>query len=108
MSQHSSRPSTALMRVDDKLTDWIAQRIFEWNHALGRPLVRMYVTTDGNDGLALEYVDPKASSAGESYLVVVTTTNHIVGVVRDGLLDAEPHRLPPSRAACTLFRAAKA
>lgn len=108
MSQHNSRPSTALMTVPDRLADEFAQQIFEWQHMLGQPPVRMYLAMLGDDGLVLESVDSQAVSASESYFAIVTSTNRIIGVIRDGALDAEPHRIPPARTICTFFRAAKA
>ena len=44
----------------------------------------------------------------QSYLVVETGLNRIVGVLREGQLDALPEKIPSSETVCTLFVAAQA
>lgn len=101
-------PSTALVATGMILPEAVARAMYDLRRAFGHPPTQMYLGLDGRGRLAIEYVDPKAVSAEASYLVVESLSSRIVGILRDGALDAEPHRLPPSRVACTLFFAAKA
>ncbi|GEM_PF-5814849 len=102
------KPSTALMAIDRILPEAAARAMYDWRRAFGTPPTQMRLGVDARGNLAIDLADPKAVRPGESYLVVESLTSRIVGVLRDGALDAEPQHLPPSSAACTLFRAAKA
>lgn len=101
-------PPTALMAIGMILPEAVARAMYDWRRAFGQPPTQMYLGVDARGRLAAEYVDPKAVRSDESYLIVEALSGRIVGILRDGALDAEPHRLPPSRVACTLFFAAKA
>ncbi len=95
------------MRIDGILPDTIARRMSEWRIAFGHPTPRIHLVSFGDGGLAIEKIHPKDVSDEESYLVIELVSNRIVGVLRDGWLDAEPHRLPPSSTVCALYCAGK-
>ncbi len=95
------------MRVDGLLPE-LARAMSEWRLLLGLAMPRIYITALDEDVFAIERVDPKEISDEESYLVIETESNRIVGILRDGMLDADIYRVPASTTACTLFRAAKA
>ncbi|MEK7546035.1 MAG: hypothetical protein AAB554_03065 [Patescibacteria group bacterium] len=100
--------STALMAIGMILPESVARAMYDWRRAFGSPPSQMYLGVDRDGRIAAEYVDPKAVRGDESYLIVEALSGRIVGILRDGALDAESHRLPTSIVACTLFRAAKA
>jgi hypothetical protein len=100
---HKKKTSTALVRADEMMPDAFAHAMSEWR--LSPP--KIFITTLDEDCYAIERVDPKTVSDEESYLVVETASNRIVGILRNGLLAADIRRIPSSRTACTLFRAAK-
>ena len=104
----TKKPPTALMAIGMILPEAVARAMYDWHRAFGQPPTQTHLGLDGRGGLTLEHVDAKAVRDDASYLVVETLSSRIVGILRDGALDAEPQRLPPSRVACTLFRAAKA
>ena len=108
MSGSKKPPSTALMAIGGILPEAVARAMYDWRRAFGAPPTQIHLGVDRRGRPTIDVVDPKVVSADESYLVVESMTCRIVGVLRDGALDAEPQRLPPSRVACTLFRAAKA
>lgn len=101
-------PSTALMAIGKILPEAVARAMYDWRRAFGQPPTQMYLGVDGRGRIMAEFVDPKAVRPDESYLIVESLSGRIVGILRDHALDAEPQDLPPSRVACTLFRAAKA
>ncbi len=96
--------STALVKADEMMPDAFTHAMSEWR--LIPP--RICITTLDEDCYAVERVNPEAVSDEESYLVVETASNRIVGILRNGMLAADIRRVPSSRTACTLFRAAKA
>ena len=101
-------PSTALVAIGAILPEAVARAMYDWRRAFGNPPTQAYLGMDPRGRLVLEKVDPKAVLSDASYLIVESLAGRIVGILRDGELDADPYGLPPSRVACTLFFAAKA
>lgn len=67
-----------------------------WRIVLGKAPARLRVRELGD------------AEGNQSYLVVETVSNRIVGVLREGRLDAPPEKIPPAETVCTLFVAAQA
>ena len=107
MSGSKKPPSTALATTDGRLPEELARRMYDWRRAFCGPLPLIFIRTLSEDALLIETLDGTPLGDG-SFLAVETLTNRVVGVIRDGALDALPDRIPPSRTRCTLFPAAQA
>lgn len=102
------RPSTALTATDELLPETVARRMYEWRRVfIGAPPA-IYLQKLGQGVTLIETLDGQPLDSQVSYLAVETLSNRLVGVLRDGALDARPERIPVSRTRCTLFPAAKA
>ncbi|WKZ28597.1 MAG: hypothetical protein QY323_03595 [Patescibacteria group bacterium] len=96
MGKKKKSPSTALERTDGKLHEREARAMSSWRIILGTAPARLRVR------------ELRDADTGQSYLVVETVSNRIVGVLRGGRLDARPENIPPAETVCTLFVAAQA
>lgn len=108
MGGKKKSPSTALMAVNDRVTEEMHRNFSSWRYALGQPPLVMYLTTDGRGSLSIEHADPEKLRAGQSYLIVEEYERTFVGILRDGRLDADPTKLPASRTRCNLYPAGQA
>ena len=108
MSGAKKPPSTALTATDGILPEPVARRMYDWRRAFIGALPMIYIQSLDDGVVMIETLDGKPLDGQTSYLAVETLTNRIVGVIRDGALDARPERLPASRTRYTLFPAAKA
>ena len=96
MSGKTHAPSTALMRIDGRLSERETRVMYEWSALFSG--ASMHVKASG-------LADVKGT---DSYLVVAAMTNRALGVLRGGVLDDAAHRPLPPNEPCVLYRAAKA
>ncbi len=96
MGNKNKPAPTALMRTDGKLHEHEARAMSSWRIILGTAPSRLKVRELGD------------MEKSQSYLIVETVSNRIVGVLREGQLDASPEKIPSAETVCTLYIAAQA
>jgi hypothetical protein len=97
------KPSTALLAVSERVLEGMFQQLSNWVYGFGRRPLTMFLTTDARNNLGIEHLDDSKVSNDHSYLIVEEYSRRIVGILRQGSIDADPAKLPSSRTRCVLF-----
>ncbi|MFA5854156.1 MAG: hypothetical protein WC866_03645 [Patescibacteria group bacterium] len=97
------KPSTALLAVSERVLEGMFQQLSNWAYSLGRSPLTMFLTVDARYNLGIEHLDASKVKSDDSYLIIEEFSRKIVGILRQGSIDADPSKLPSSRTRCVLF-----